>query len=445
MFEYTLTKRFAAACLVLVLALPCLSAFADEALPPEETPPAASSEPAETPLPEETPPPSAEPGSSESPAPAETPPPPSETPAPVETPPPSETPAPTEIPPPASTETPPPTPTPAPPESAQPEYTVDSALSYLAENGILLSASPAPDTATAASETAHEMHRLYLGKTGTGDVLTVDMSQLLPDLYHRLTVNNFCAVPASSAMVSASGVSIASSGSFTYDSSTGILTCPYLYRKETTKGNACFFLFNIYCYYNDSVPAANAEVPTVTTRSYLDTVNLGKDIELPNFPGLHMRYLKSAASTATVDGYLNETLPDLYTFLSSDNFGVSPYSTLWAKTSVSIHNPPIPYNITTGHYYVYPCTGTENPLMSATNKEFLAYNYDLLLYYNVESEMVFEDPSPTPAPSDTPTAPVAAPHPFWTTPFEEYSVTEGMLLLILSLLALFAVVKVFRR
>lgn len=440
MFEYTLTKRFAAACLVLLLALPCVTTYAEDA-PESSAPPPIEAEvpaPSESPAPIET----------ETPPPAET-----ETPPPVET----ETPAPieTEPPPPAETATPAPTAaptptaTPAPPEPAQPEYTIDSALSYLAENGVLLAASPVPETVADNTVATHEMHRLYLGQTSTDGVLTLDMSQLLPGLYHRLTVDNFCAVPASFAMVSAFDVKTASLGEFSYNSSTGILTCPYLYKKEVQKGNACFALFNIYCYYNDSVPASYAEVPTVTTRSCLGTENVGSDIELPNFPGLHMRYLKNAVSTATVDGYLNETFPDLYTSFSSDNLGVSPYAALWATVSSGIHNPPIPYNTTTGHYYVYPFTGTHNPLMSATNKEFIAFNYDLLLYYNVESEMVFEEPAPTPSPTPAPggetDVPVSAPHPFWTTPFEEYTVSEGLLLLTFALLAVLALIKLFGR
>lgn len=73
MFECALAKRFFVACLVLVLALPCVTAFAEGELVPEETPLSASSEAAETSEPDETLSFTTEPGPDESPAPDEVP------------------------------------------------------------------------------------------------------------------------------------------------------------------------------------------------------------------------------------------------------------------------------------------------------------------------------------------------------------------------------------
>lgn len=111
MFEYTLTKRFAAACLVLLIALPCVAAQAEDEPPPSASPPieAEAPAPSEPPAPVETETPPAEtatPALTEPPAPIETATPPpedgelssDETPVPDGSPMPDESPEPTESP-----------------------------------------------------------------------------------------------------------------------------------------------------------------------------------------------------------------------------------------------------------------------------------------------------------------------------------------------------------
>ena len=452
MFEYTLSKRFFAVCLLLVLAVSCtLTALADAEPPGESPSPESSAAPDASPQPEETPLPSSEPGPSESPAPVETPPP-SETPAPAETPPPEETPTLTETPPPSETPTPTntpaptatsvPTQTPPPDDAPEPEYTVDSALAFLAENGVSLMAASASAVGTDEEiPNFPGMHRVYLGRTSSPTALTIDVSQVLPDLYSRLTVDNFCAVFDGASYY---GGSCTFSDSFSYNSATGVLTCPNLFSKSGVY--SIFPLFKIFCYYNESIPASPAVVPVVTTRSCLGSDNLDSDIQLSNFPGLHMRYLNNAFSAKAADGYFNDTLPDLFPSFTISNFAISPYSVQIVGSGNGVPQAYAGCNATTGHYQFWPATARIYNIPKTGDVINAAFSYDALLFYNVPDEMEFFDPSqtpsPTPAPGDTP---VIAPHPFWTTPFADYSVTEGMLLLLFSLLSLFAVTKVFRR
>lgn len=334
------------------------------------------------------------------------------------------------------------------PEPLLPEYTVESAMDYLAQNGISLMAasSPVPGTDTTVPNFPG-MHRVYMGRTNKDAPLEIDIYRLLPDLYTRLTVDNFCAIPVSFV----SGYSASSySDSFSYNSETGILTCPYLYKKVVSSYG--FPIFDIYCYYNDSVTASPAVVPVVTTRSCLGAGNVGADVELPNFPGLHRRYLNNAPSSNTADGWFHETFPDLFPKFTFSNFGFSPYAADTLMSLRGVNDPVLAYNVTTGHYYIYPCSSPFALTNNTGDKFYVFFSYDAFLFYNIPEEMEFYEPDPTPPDPPTPDVPgdddppaeTVAPHPFWSTDFADYTVSEGLLFLVFCLLALYGVIKIFR-
>lgn len=457
MFEYTLSKRFFAVCLLLVLAVSCtLTALADAEPSGESPAPESSAAPDASPQPEETPSPSAEPGPSESPAPAETPeptetPPPSETPAPIETPPPSETPTPTNTP--APTATPAPTQTPPLDDEPEPEYTIDGALDFLAENGVSLMAASAPAVDVGTDVIVPNfpgMHRVYLGRYASNSPASVDVSKLLPDLYSRLVTFNFSFEPVSFDVVSGS-ISGTSKSAFSYDPVSGVLSCPLLY--NFLGSNYGYITYDLFCYYNDSVVDNIASGPT----SFVSTnYSAGFSFDFPNFPGLHRKYVKSISGVNGGSLDISSYFPDLYSLFTSDNFSFMPNnvsstnsSTAYSPLSVM---PSFGYDSASG-LFSYP--KSYNYLGSdvyggKTRYHKIYSNCAVWVFYNEVSEMVLPEPTPTPDPTPSPTpapgdTPVSAPHPFWTTPFSDYSVTEGMLLLLFSLLSLFAVTKVFRR
>ena len=301
------------------------------------------------------------------------------------------------------------------------------------------------------------MHKVYLGRYSTDSSVSVDVSQLLPDLYSRLVAFNFSFEPVSVDVVQGSA-SDASSTDFTYDAVSGVLSCPFLRVAFQSKSYA-YIVYDVFCYYNDSVSSDSVQ-PGVTNFVYT-SYNPGQDIDFPGFPGLHRRYVAYCPTSSFYETSCNAStyFPDLFSLFTHENFSfvftfvASPNSN--SLLSPSFVNASFDYDSSTGLLSVSKCynyLGT-GYITGKTRSCYAAFGAQSWVFYNDESEMVLPEPtptpspipSPTPAPSDTPDTPVASPHPFWTTPFTDYTVSEGLLLLIFSLFSIFIVIKVFLR